>query len=201
MRGWGLLLCGLLWLAGCATTRVSREPLSSAAQETMLRGLGGFRLEGTASVQAGEEAVQPTVSWRQRGTESRFRFSGALGMGLVLEYGPQTLHLTSSRGEDLRGPEAEQALSAQLGFVPPFEALRFWVLGLPAPGEPPLEQSVDDAGRINAMTQQQWHIRYERWTDVATRTGMARLPKRLVATRADLRLVLAVRRWDLTAGD
>ena len=201
MRGAGLLLCGLLWLGGCATTRVSREPLSVAAQETMLRTLGGFRLEGTASVQVGEEAVQPTISWRQRGTESLFRFGGGLGMGLVLEYGPETLHLTSSRGEDLRGLEAEQALSAQLGFVPPFEALRFWVLGLPAPGEPPLEQSTDDAGRINTMTQQQWHIRYERWMDVATRTGMARLPKRLVATRADLRLVLAVRRWEVTAGD
>lgn len=202
MRGPILLLCSLVWLAGCATTRVAREPLSASAQEAMLRGLAGFQLEGTASVQAGEEAVTPTVSWRQRGAESRFRFSGPLGMGtLLLEYGPQNLHLTSSRGEDLRGPEAEQVLSAQLGFVPPFEALRFWVLGLPAPGEPPQVQSTDDIGRISDMTQQQWRIRYERWTDVATQAGVAQLPKKLVATRADLRLILVVRRWDLRAGD
>jgi outer membrane lipoprotein LolB len=202
MRGWGLLLCGLLWLAGCATTRVAREPLSVGAQEPMLRGLAGFRLEGKASVQAGEEVVEPKVSWRQSGTESRFKFSGFLGMGtLLLEYGPQTLHLTTSRGEDLRSAEAEQVLSAQLGFVPPFEALRFWALGLVAPGEPPVEQSTDDAGRIVNMTQQQWHIRYSSWTDVITGAGVARLPKLLVATRADLTLKLFVRRWDLEAGD
>jgi outer membrane lipoprotein LolB len=201
MRAPSLLLCGLLWLAGCATTRVSREPLSIPAQETVLRGLAGFRLEGTASVQVGEDAVQPTVSWRQSGAESRFRFSGLLGLGLSVEYGPQILRLTSSRGEDLTDAEAEQALSTQLGFVPPFEALRFWVLGLPAPGEPPTEQSTDDAGRVNAMTQRQWRIHYELWTDVATPAGVARLPKRLVVTRADLRLKLFVKRWVLVTGN
>jgi outer membrane lipoprotein LolB len=200
MRGSCLLLCGLLWLAGCATTRVSREPLSVAAQETMLRDLAGFRLEGKVAVQAGDEAVQPSVSWRQRGDTARYRFSMGLGT-LLLDYGPQSLRVTTSRGDDLRGTEAEQALVTQLGFVPPFEALRFWALGLPAPGELPAEQSTDDAGRITGMTQQQWRIRYELWTDVATPAGVARLPKRLVATRADLRLRLFVQKWHLEAGD
>lgn len=198
MRGSILLLCGLVWLAGCATTRVSREPLPLSAQQELLLALAGFQLEGQASVQAGGEAVTPSVSWRQRGAESRFKFSGPLGMGtLVLEYGPQTLHLTTSRGEDLAGVEAEETLSAQLGFMPPFDALRFWVLGLPAPGEPPAEQATDAAGRILGMTQQQWRIHYDRWTDVATRAGAVHLPKRLVATRGELRLVLFVRRWEL----
>lgn len=200
MRVAGLLLCGLL-LAGCATSRVSREPLSTQAQEILLRGLSGFQLEGKASVQAGEDAVDPNVSWRQRGAEASFRFSAPLGMGtMLLEYGPQTLRVTTSRGEELAGAEAEQALAAQLGFAPPFEALRFWVLGLPAPGDPPVEQSTDADGRIVAMTQQQWQVRYDSWTDVATPTGLARLPRKLTARRAGLRLVLFVKRWKLDAG-
>ena len=133
-------------------------------------------------------------------SQGRFRFSVGLG-SLLLDYGPDALNLTTSRGEKLSGTQAEQALVAQLGFVPPFDALRFWVMGLPAPGETPVELSRDEAGRVIDMTQQQWRIRYERWTDVATRAGMANLPKRLVITRDDLRLTLFVQKWLLEAGN
>jgi outer membrane lipoprotein LolB len=194
--------CGCLLLASCATTRVSHVPLTAAAQETFLGNLSDFQLEGRAGVRAGGEGFNiPSVSWRQAAAESRLKLRGTLGVGsLTLVYGPQTLHVTTSRGEELEGDEAKQALSAQLGFVPPFEALRYWVLGVAAPGEPPTEQAADADGHIVDMTQLQWRIRYDRWADVPTRDGVARLPKRLVASRADLRLTLFIDRWKLQAG-
>jgi outer membrane lipoprotein LolB len=192
--------CCLL-LAGCATTRVSHAPLTAAAQEALLRDLPGFRLEGRVGVRVGEEAFKASVSWRQIAAESRLRLSSPLGVGgMTLVYGPQTLHVTTSRGEELEGAEAEQALSAQLGFVPPFAALRYWMLGLAAPGEAPAGQATDIDGRTVDMTQLHWRIRYDRWTDVATPAGMVRLPQHLIATRADLSLTLVVDRWKPQAG-
>lgn len=202
MRGPYFVCCGLLLLAGCATAPVPREPLSAPEQEALLRGLAGFQLEGRAFVQVGNDGSNATLSWHQRADESQLRLSGPLGAGsLLLVYSPQALRVTTSHGEVLRDDEAEQALSAQLGFIPPFEALRYWVLGLTAPGETPVEQATDSTGRIADMTQQQWRIHYDRWADVATRAGMARLPQRLTATRADLRLRLFVDRWKLQAAD
>ena len=202
MRRLLLALCGLLLFAGCATTRISRAPLSAAEQELFLRGLSGFGLDGRVGVTAGEQRVNPTLAWRQQAAESRVRLSGQFGVGsLTLVYRPQFLSMTTSHGEELRDINAEQALSAQLGFLPPFEALRYWVLGLAAPGEAPLEQSTDADGRLADMTQLQWHIHYDRWIEVATTAGLARLPRRLTATRGDLSLRLFVDRWKLQAGN
>jgi outer membrane lipoprotein LolB len=193
-----LLCCGVLLLAGCATTRVSQVLLGAPEQEALLRDLPGFRLQGRAAIKAGEEGSQPALDWRQQAAESRLKLSGPLGTGgLTLVYSPQQLLVTSSRGEELRDAEARQVLFEQLGFVPPFDALRYWMLGLAAPGEAPTEQVAGANGRVADMTQLQWHIHYERWTDVATPTGVVQLPKKLTVTRADLRLSVFVDRWKL----
>jgi outer membrane lipoprotein LolB len=194
-------LCSVV-LAGCVTAPVSHEPLSVSAQEELLRGLGNFRLDGRASVQAGDEAFNPSLSWRQKAAESQLKLSGPLGAGsMALVYSPQLLRVTTSRGEKLENAKAEQALVAQLGFLPPFGALRYWVLGIVAPGDPPAGQVNDAAGRLTEITQQGWRIQYDRWTQVATRDGLVSLPQRLTATRASLRLRLFVDRWKLQASD
>ncbi len=195
-------LCSVVLLAGCVTAPVSYEPLGVSAQEELLRGLGNFRLDGRASVQAGDEAFNPSLSWRQKAAESQLKLSGPLGAGsMALVYSPQSLRVTTSRGEKLENAEAEQALAAQLGFLPPFGALRYWVLGIVAPGDPPTGQVSDAAGRLTEITQQGWRIQYDRWTQVATRDGSVSLPQRLTATRANLRLRLFVDRWKLQASD
>ncbi len=120
---------------------------------------------------------------------------------MALFYSPQSLRVITSRGEKLENAEAEQALSAQLGFLPPFGALRYWVLGIAAPGEPPAEQTSEATGRVAELNQQGWRIHYDRWMEVATSSGVVSLPQRLTATRANLRLRLFVDRWKLQASD
>ncbi len=192
-------LCAVALVAGCATTPVSHETLAAPAQEELLRALPGFRFDGRAAV---PRLGSATLSWRQRAADSRLRLGNPLGPGsMTLAYTPATLRVTSSRGDEFEGAAAEQFLSDQLGFVPPFEALRYWVLGLAAPGEPPVGQVTDTTGRITEMTQLDWRIRYDRWTGMATPAGEVRLPLRMTATRADLRLTVVVDRWKLQAAD
>jgi outer membrane lipoprotein LolB len=194
--------CGMLLLAGCATTRVSQAPLATAAQEQVLRGLAGFQLEGRASIKVGDDGFTPSLSWQQRADEARLRVHPPIGPGgLTLVYSPQLLQVTDSRANTYEGDDARNLLASQLGFVPPFDALRYWVLGLAAPGESPVASVLDGEGRAIEMTQQGWHIKYDRWTTEATRAGTLRLPKRLTASRADLRLVLFVDRWKLRVAD
>jgi outer membrane lipoprotein LolB len=201
MRGSLLLCCGLLLLAGCATTRVSQLRLGAPEQEALLRDLPGFRLQGRTAIKAGDEGSQPTLEWRQQAAESRVKLSGPLGAGAVtLVYSPQLLVVTT-RGEELRDADARQVLLEQLGFVPPFDALRYWMLGLPAPGEAPTQQAAGANGRVADMTQLQWRIRYDSWIDVATPTGLVQLPRKLTVTRADLRLSVFVDRWKLQPGN
>lgn len=187
---------GLLLLAGCATAP-PRAPLDPEAQEQALRGLPGFQLNGRTAVAAAGEGFNASVSWRQLGDQSTLKLSGPVGGSLTLTWRPGYLRVVSSRGETLEGAEAEQAVAAQLGFVPPFEALRYWVLGLSAPGEPPSQQQADDNGRLALLVQQQWQIRYERWSGAALAGGQAQLPQRLTATRDDVRLRVFVDRWKL----
>lgn len=190
--------CAALLLAGCATTRVSHVPLSVPAQVELLQSLAGFQLKGRAGVRAGAEGFNATLSWRQHGAEAQLKLSGPLGAGsMMLTYGPDALSVTTSKGEVLQDGEAERALSEQIGFVPPFAALRYWVLGLAAPGAPAEDQSTDAAGRIAQMTQLDWHIHYDSWSVIATRAGELRVPRKVTVTRPDLRLIVVVDRWQL----
>jgi outer membrane lipoprotein LolB len=199
MRRCWFAVCGALLLAACATPRLSHKPLQAFEQEALLRGLSGFGLEGRAAARAGDEGwPSATLSWIQQAGESRLRFSGPLGTGgLTMVFAPGSLLVSNSDGASYRDGEAEEILSSQLGFVPPFEALRYWVLGLPAPGEGPTDRHGDARGRLAEITQRGWRIRYERWTGVATRAGEVQLPQLLVATHEDLRLSLVVNRWKL----
>lgn len=197
-RAWQALLPTAIasLLAACATT-APRPALEPEAQQQALRALTGFQLTGRTAVAARGEGFNASVSWRQAGEESVLKLSGPVGGSLTLTWRPGFLRVVSSRGETLQGAEAEEAVVAQLGFVPPFESLRYWVLGLPAPGQAPTEQQADDAGRIARLVQQQWQIRYERWTDAALDAGLARLPQRLTATHGDVRLRVFVDKWKL----
>lgn len=195
--GAACIAMAMLLLAGCATSPTPRVALDPMAQEQALRALPGFQLNGRTAVAAGGEGFNATVSWRQAGEESTLKLSGPVGGSLTLTWRPGFLRVVSSRGETLQDAEAEQAVVAQLGFMPPFEALRYWVLGLPAPGDPPTEQQGDEAGRPARLAQQQWQIRYERWSEVRLGAGLAQLPQRLTATRGDVRLRVFVDRWKL----
>lgn len=195
--------CLALLLAACATFRPPPELITASAQEALLRSMSGFSLDGRAVARDGEKGSPAiSLSWIEHAGESRVRFSGPLGIGgLKLAFGPGLLEVTDSDGQSFRDQEAEQVLAAQLGFVPPFQALRYWVLGLPAPGEPPVDRHSDATGRVADMTQLGWHIKYESRRQLVTHAGAVQLPQRLVATMGNLRLLLVVDRWKLQGAD
>jgi outer membrane lipoprotein LolB len=186
------LLC--LLLGACATApHVSRQALDASQQRTLLQELRSFSFNGRVAV-TGQDSV-PTMEWRQQADLTRLRLGAPWGVGsMQVEFRPGHLRLTTSRGEKLADVEAEQALANAIGFVPAFDALRHWVLGIAAPGSP-AETAFDADGNLQQLEQQGWLIRYERRVAVGTSAGELRMPALLIASRDNLKLRLVVDRW------
>ncbi|MEO6187002.1 MAG: lipoprotein insertase outer membrane protein LolB [Steroidobacteraceae bacterium] len=189
----------LLVLAACVTTPpASKRTLDAAQQHSLLQELTTFSLTGRVAVAAAGQGSTPSVEWRQQRDVSRVKLSGPLGVGsLQLEYSAESLRLVTANGDVLVDDEAQRVLTRELGFVPPFEALRYWILGEPAPADTAAIETRDAAGLLQKLEQQQWLILYERYMPVNTSAGTAQMPARLTATRAGLRLRLVVDRWRL----
>jgi outer membrane lipoprotein LolB len=191
----------LLALAGCATTPPTRTPLDPAQQREVLQLRNVFSLNGrvgvfrpaTGAQASSAQGFNATLDWRQQQDLAKVKLSGPFGTGsLQVEQGPGLLRVTG-RGIDLSDLEAEQMLQRELGFLPPFDALRYWIRGLPAPGA--AVETRDTSGQLQQLDQQGWLIRYERQLAVSTAAGGMLLPGKLTATRDGLRLTLVVDRW------
>jgi outer membrane lipoprotein LolB len=192
------VLTGALLLGACAVTPPRNVPeLTAAQQQALLRELSVYTLDGRVAVRVGEKGWQANVQWQQRGDVSEVRLSGPFGAGaLKLKLQGTELRMTDSRGHELRGEEAASALHEQLGFDPPLTSLRYWLLGLPDPAV-----AGESAGGTEATAtefdQQQWHLRHEDFRMETTARGKLRLPRKLTATREEIRLRLVVDRWRL----
>lgn len=192
-----LLTC-LLLLGACATQRLPDTVLPPAEQAQLLRQLQDFRLEGRIGGRAGDESIGPaSLDWRQRGEAGSLRMAGVFGLGSMrVEWQADALRITAGRNEVYEGAEAEALLQQQLGFVPPFDSLRYWVLGLHAPGDEPAGEA-DAGGRLSEFTQHDWQVSIDRWMKVRAGSSGVELPQRVTLTRGELRVRVFVERWKL----
>lgn len=190
MRRLILLLAGCAVLAGCATTQRVRPAASFQPWERRLVALqsaAAWQLDGRAAVALGKQGWQASLDWRQHGADSELHLAGPFGVGAL------TIQL-SSAGVSLNGAPPSDAVVAQLqerlGFDLPLGNLRYWLLGIPDPALPfELERNAQD--RAAHLSQAGWNIAYE---DYLPSAGDL-LPKRLVLTRADARVRIAVDHW------
>lgn len=146
-----------------------------------------WQLDGRAAVAVGTQGWQATLNWQQHGESSEVHLAGPFGVGaLVLK--------RSADGLSLNGAPPSDAVLAQLqerlGFDLPLDHLRFWVLGVPDPAAAfDLKRNTQD--RASQLTQDDWHIEYDRYMPVAGDV----LPAHLVLSREGVRVRIAVDRW------
>jgi outer membrane lipoprotein LolB len=195
-RCWACTAAVLL-LAGCATTRAPQTPLDATAQHSVLAELARFSADGRVAVSARGDGFNASVRWKQQGDESTVKLAGPFGAGgLQLQLVQGQLRIKTSSGQQLQGEEAAQTVRQQLGFDPPLAALRYWMLGLPAPEEGAVTETRED-GLLRHLTQQDWQISYDSYRFAPTAQGIAQLPARITATRDGVRLRLVIDRWRL----
>lgn len=161
----------------------------------MLQALDGWNLDGRVAVAAGDDGFSGGLNWEQRGEKAEITLRGPIGGAAILIQvdGVQTI-VTDDRGVTYDGEEARRFIRQNLGPESPLPIaeMRYWLVGVPAPGSPH-DETLDDDRRLSALTQSGWQIRYDRYGTV----GVLTLPARIDMTTEGLRLRVAVSDWRL----
>jgi outer membrane lipoprotein LolB len=187
-----LALCTLLGLAGCAAPLRAPDQAAAPDPATLVQ----WTASGRLAIAAGGEGGSGAFTWAQDGSTSRLDLRGPLGAGaLRIVATPATLSLEDGAGRALDADAARAHLQAQLGADLPWNELRYWMLGLAAPGVP-ADVTEADATPWRVIEQSGWRIAY----DAFTATGGLSLPHRFTARREDVRVKVIVDAWTPAAG-
>jgi len=196
------MLRKLLWatvvvmLASCRTAPVRHEaPVSSQAWEArkpQLQARDQFGLKGRVAVATGSDGFNARLRWTQSGKQTHMSLDGPLGAGGVqVTSDGSAVSIVTSRGERLDNDAARAELANRLGFDPPIDSLRYWVLGVPEPGHP-AQESLDQQQRLATLEQDGWQIQYTDYMSV----GGEWLPSKLTLQRQGIRVRLVVDGWN-----
>jgi outer membrane lipoprotein LolB len=177
-------------LSACVTTRPPKPGAEWQQRQTDLQHDHSWQMDGRTAVALGTQGWQATMNWRQTDLYGEVHLSGPFGIGaLVLKQVPE--------GLSLNGAPPSDAVTAQvrerLGFDPPLEHLRFWLLGVPDPGATS-EVKRNDQDRVQQLTQDGWNVAYDRYMPVKGDV----LPAHLVLTRDEVRVKIAIDHWDFS---
>jgi outer membrane lipoprotein LolB len=182
-------------LASCRTVPVHEGPTQSSAWELrrpLLQARDRFELKGRVAVATGSEGFNARLRWTQDGKQTRMSLDGPLGTGGVqVTSDGSDVSIVTSRGERLDHEAARAELTNRLGFDPPLDSLRYWILGVPEPGHP-AQESLDSQQRLSALEQNGWQIQYTDYMSV----GGEWLPSKLTLQRLGVRLRVVVDGWN-----
>jgi outer membrane lipoprotein LolB len=185
----------LLLAGGCASLPPAEAPEDWPARRAALQSLDGWKLNGRIAVAAGADGFSGGFDWAQTGARADIALSGPMGgTRLAIQVEGDRFQVTDERGASYAGEEAERFVADRIGPGQPLPvaAMRYWLVGVPAP-DAPHEEMLGDDRRLASLEQSGWRVRYERYEPV----GALALPARLEMTTAGLRLRVVVSNWRL----
>jgi outer membrane lipoprotein LolB len=143
-----------------------------------------------------ENGGSGSFDWQQQRDVSDVAIHGPIGIGSVnLKLRGDAAHprveLRSSNGQSFEGDAAWRELEARLGAPVPAGYLRYWMLGVPAPGEH--QWLARDPQGSATLEQSGWQIEYQQYSD----DPGARVPVRIRALNGAARVRIVVDQWHL----
>lgn len=195
----GLLIAGVLLLAGCAAPMpdVDTSPTAEAAFEERaeyLEALDGWRLVARLGLASGEEYWSAQLNWRVQERQQVLDLSGPMGRGggrLTLSDSGRALLVTRS-GERFQARDPDALVAQVIGESIPVSGMQYWVRGLLHP-EASYQLDVDTDGRPLQIQQSGWSIEYSEFEEI---DGVP-MPVAMVLTRDDVELRARIGRWQL----
>lgn len=170
------------WLSSCA---VAPQVATRDASE-----LREWQARGRIAVAGPEGGGSGSFTWLQRGETADIHMRGPVGIGSVqLQLSPQSMRIKTGDGREYEAEPAQEELAARLGAHVPAEDLRYWLVGVAAPGE----HRWLSAGETATLLQQSWRIDYQRFGV----TAGVRLPHKLVAVNGPARVRIVIDRWQV----
>ena len=187
------LLAVSLLLAGCvsAPPRPTTPPVA-----TDLQTLQSWQASGRLGVSGASSGGSGSFEWQQQGDKADVKIRGPVGIGSVrlqvegAAVDPR-VRLQTSDGKTLEAQAAWDELEARLGAPVPAGNLRFWMLGIAAPGDHVWHEVGADG--VKTLEQGGWRIDYQSYSDQAG----AHVPMKMRATSGAARVRIVVDRWHL----
>lgn len=185
----------LLLVAACSPLPPRPLPDTTPEQSWQLRQpqlqqLTHWQLSGRLAVQNDHEAWHMSLNWQQRQERYDINIIAPLGQGAMQLHGDAVaVTLLTDEGETLHSSDPDLLLYQRLGWKVPVSALRYWVLGLPAPGDS--TQQLDEYGHLIHLTQAGWEIAfldYQPWHGVE-------LPRKVFIDNHQARVRLVISSW------
>ena len=183
-----------LVLAGCAGWRPPPPTVSETERHWRAALVERpWRLQGRIGVRGGRDSWHGHLRWEHGRDFERLVLSGPFGQGgAVIEARPGWIRLRYPDGKTLESTTPDRLLRQVLGVAVPLAALRYWVLGLSAPG--PVSAERDVAGRLRRLRQDGWEVEYQAYGVV----GAGALPTKLrLRGPGGIRLTLLIDEWGL----
>jgi outer membrane lipoprotein LolB len=161
-------------------------------QRAALAKLDRYNLNGRVAVAANGQGFTASLRYEQLPAKSHLALDGPLGIGgLRVALQGDDLRIETSRGEKLDGDAARAELERRLGFPLPLDEMRWWLLGVPAPGGEATARYDIATNEMTRFVQHEWSVTIEKRMPAL---GFA-LPMRLTAEREGARMKLVVERW------
>ncbi len=184
-----------LAVSGCATPLVVEREAARDELRDAIHALDGWAVSGRAAVQADGESVSLSLRWREERPDAYvLDLSGPFGAGAVRITGSaRHATLEDGRGEAVTAARPEALLAAHTGRYLPVSALRYWMVGIPAPQLPLDGESLDSRGRPEHLEQDGWDVRYYGWDEV---DGLY-LPRRVDLQKGAKRVRVALTGWEV----
>ncbi len=193
-----IVIMALIWLTGCASLDKPKPVPGAAAQQAQqqrLAQLDHWRLAARFSAASDDEAWHGTLYWEQNGPGYDIRFLGPFGQGgmqLVGDQGYASLRL--SDGQVFSADDAESLLRARTDWRLPLNALRYWVLGRPAPDQLKRRIRRDSQGLLARLKYDGWTVEFRRYTEVEP--GLY-LPAKIFLENPRFQVRLVIDTWEL----
>lgn len=174
--------------AGIDTAAAER---SVSERESRLFERTQFDLSGRIAISDGKDGGSGRFEWQQRGQAYSLRFVAPVsGRSWRLEVQPGQALLIESNGAVRVADSAEELLQRELRWHLPADALRYWVLGMRAPGASS-DLEFDSNGELSLLRQSGWEIQYIEFDH----SQDPPLPRKVFARSGEHQVRIAVRKW------
>ncbi|MGH8136445.1 MAG: lipoprotein insertase outer membrane protein LolB [Steroidobacteraceae bacterium] len=183
----------LLLMAGCASLPPPVDAGSWAGRRAELQALRVFGLDGRVAVATAGQGFSGGLAWQQDGAQAQIDLRGPLGAtALSIRLDGTRMTVTDANGASVTGDAARDYVASEIGAPLPVSELRYWLVGVPAP-QLPFQETIGPDGRLAALEQAGWRLRYSRYQTA----GELALPARIDIDSATARLRLVVSSWRL----
>ena len=176
------ILFGVLLLSACASLKpdlqnyyTSPEARIWQQRQAAVEALDNWDVKGKMSVRTQDDGGSATFIWQRKQSEHRIEMYGPFGGGrAVIEQTPSGATLRDNKKNEFEDKNAELLLYRRVGWHVPFNAMNYWLKGVPMPG--PFNQlRFGEDGNAQSFQQDGWEIRYLSYTE---RMGMI-LPRKI----------------------